>query len=330
VLNFNKQYDLNVNIMVALQGLALVMYVIYYITYNRNKLVCRKYGGDPDKTYRSLKHGRILQFFNWEFFMFWTFFNMTEQITAMVLFTEKVDPAMFPFIIFNAVCILFAVLPLFIRRKEVKSYTELLYYPDRGTEESLLTLACFCLMYALLAVSLTVTMTIYYLIFALPVSMIIYLFCRKPFQSRWVRAAYFINNFCIIMALLYNLLIISMEDSVFYLPFGSYVIIMFDWVFNLVVWGREAYVICKYGGERDLNEILQSNTKTTQKEEIDFFRDGFQIQNQSFMESIIKKNSKKMMDLGKSTRRPLRRNEEEDDETPQGIREEKQAALDEE
>jgi hypothetical protein len=132
------------------------------------------------------------------------------------------------------------------------------------------------------------------------------------------------------MALLYNLLIISMEDSVFYLPFGSYVIIMFDWVFNLVVWGREAYVICKYGGERDLNEILQSNTKTTQKEEIDFFRDGAQIQNQSFMESIIKKNSKKMMDLGRSTRRPLRRNEEEDDETPQGIREEKQAALDEE
>lgn len=93
-------------------------------------------------------------------------------------------------------------------------------------------------MYVFLAISLTIAMTIYYLIFILPFCMIIYLFCRKPFQSRWVRAAYFINNFCIIMSLMYNLLITSMEDQVFYLPFGSFAIIMFDWIFNLVVWGR--------------------------------------------------------------------------------------------
>jgi hypothetical protein len=117
VLNFNKKYDLNVNIMVALQGISLAMYVAYYITYNRNKTFCRKYGGDPDKTYRSTKHGKILQFFSWELFMFWTFYNMTEQITAMVLFTENIDPAMFPFIIFNVICIILAILPLLFRRK---------------------------------------------------------------------------------------------------------------------------------------------------------------------------------------------------------------------
>jgi hypothetical protein len=121
-------------------------------------------------------------------------------------------------------------------------------------------------MYILLAVSLTVTMTLYYLIFLFPIALVIYVLCRKPFQSRWVRAAYIVNNFCILMTLVYNMLIISMEEKVFYLPFGTFAIIIFDWVFNLIVWGREAYVICKYGGERDLNEVLQSNTKNTQKE----------------------------------------------------------------
>lgn len=37
------------------------------------------------------------------------------------------------------------------------------------------------------------------------------------------------------------------------MPFISIVIIMFDWIFNLIVWGREAYVIYKYGGEKELN-----------------------------------------------------------------------------
>lgn len=145
---------------------------------------------------------------------------------------------MFPLIIANAICIVFAIIPLFFRRKDVKSYTELLYYPNRGTEESIISFLAFILMYIFLAIALTVTMIIYYLIFALPICLIIYLFCRKPFQSRWVRAAYFINNFCIFMTLIYNLLIISMEDQVFYLPFGTYMILMFDWIFNIVVWSR--------------------------------------------------------------------------------------------
>lgn len=73
--------------MVIIQGIALVLYVIYHITYRNNELLCKKYGGDPEKTYKALKYGRILIFFDWEFFMFWTFFNMTEQITAMILFS---------------------------------------------------------------------------------------------------------------------------------------------------------------------------------------------------------------------------------------------------
>lgn len=42
---------------------------------------------------------------------------------------------------------------------------------------------------------------------------------------------------------------------------------MFDWIFNIVVWGREAYVLCKYGGELGLQEIANSNAKTTTKDE---------------------------------------------------------------
>lgn len=36
VLNFNKQYDFNVNVMVALQAFSLLMYIIYHVTYRKN------------------------------------------------------------------------------------------------------------------------------------------------------------------------------------------------------------------------------------------------------------------------------------------------------
>jgi hypothetical protein len=68
------------------------------------------------------------------------------------------------------------------------------------------------------------------------------------------------------MTLVYNRLTIILGDQVDYLPFGTFVIIIFDWIFNMIVWGREAYIICKYGGEEGLNEILQSNTKTTEED----------------------------------------------------------------
>lgn len=76
--------------------------------------------------------------------------------------------------------------------------------------------------------------------------MMVYICCRRPFQSKWMRAAYFVNCFCIFIMLVFNLLTIAFYDTVYYLPFGSLIIIMLDWIFNLVVWGREAYVICKY------------------------------------------------------------------------------------
>jgi hypothetical protein len=78
-------YLQNVNFMVTFQGLGLVMYLVYYIFWRRNELVCKKYGGDPEKTFMSTRSGKFLSFFNWEFFMFWNFFNMTTQILGMVL-----------------------------------------------------------------------------------------------------------------------------------------------------------------------------------------------------------------------------------------------------
>lgn len=47
VLYFNKRYDYNVNVMVALQAFGLAMYLAYNITYAKNVLLCKKYGGDP-------------------------------------------------------------------------------------------------------------------------------------------------------------------------------------------------------------------------------------------------------------------------------------------
>jgi hypothetical protein len=49
--------------MVALQAIALVLYVIYRITFNMKKKECIKYGGDVETIYNSTKYGKILSFF---------------------------------------------------------------------------------------------------------------------------------------------------------------------------------------------------------------------------------------------------------------------------
>ena len=147
------------------------------------------------------------------------------------------------------ICLILAIIPLIFKRDQIPSYTKLLYYKDRGSEEQLVTLGTFAAMYLLFYLSMSEATMIYYLIFLGPIILIIYVIWRKPFQSKWVRAAYFINNFCIIMTLIYNRLTLEFGEKIFYLPFGNLAMILFDWVFNLIVWGREAYIICKYGGE---------------------------------------------------------------------------------
>ena len=131
-------------------------------------------------------------------------------------------------------------------------------------------------MYIFLGLALTVSSILYYVLYIIPICMIFYLICRKPFQSRWLRAAYAINWICIVLTVTYNVLIIQLERDAFYLPVGIFVIIMFDWIFNIIVWAREAYVLCKYGGERGLQEIANSNTKTTTKDDgmEMFFKEG--------------------------------------------------------
>lgn len=101
-----------------------------------------------------------------------------------------------------------------------------------------MTLGTFAVMYLLFYLARVQNMIAYYFIFLGPVLLIVYLFWRKPFQSKWIGAAYFINNFCIIMTLIYSRIIIDYDDKVFYLPFGIFAIIVFDWLFNMVVWGR--------------------------------------------------------------------------------------------
>ena len=123
MLYFYKDYLMNVNIMVVLPCFALMMYAVYKIAYNYNKAQCIQFGGDPDKSFRSKKIYRILSFFDWEFFMFWNFFNMAEQIVAMILFSENPYMGYLPLILFNIVCITLSIVPMFFRRAEVRSYT---------------------------------------------------------------------------------------------------------------------------------------------------------------------------------------------------------------
>jgi hypothetical protein len=78
----------------------------------------------------------------------------------------------------------------------------------------MVTLGSFAIMYMLFYLARTQTMIVYYVILVVPICLIIYLFVRKPFQSRWLRAAYFINNMCIIMTLIYNRITMELEDKV--------------------------------------------------------------------------------------------------------------------
>lgn len=180
-------------------------------------------------------------------------------------------------------------------------------------------------MFALLGVSLTISKVLYYVILVIPVAMMVYICCRRPFVSKWMRASYFVNCFCMFTALIYNLLTIAFQDDVYYLPFGSLANFLLDWIFNLVVWGRQAYVICKYGGERDLNELLASNTKTSSNDDTgdNFFREAAPkpSQNHSVLSPILKRTA--ATSRGK---RPSRR-EKLDEDTPIGIREQAQAQL---
>ena len=76
------------------------------------------------------------------------------------------------------------------------------------------------------------------MIMVVPIVLIIYMICRKPFQSKWVRASYIVNNACILITLIYYKITLSSGKNALYLPFGGFIILNFDWIFNLVVWGR--------------------------------------------------------------------------------------------
>ena len=117
----------------------------------------------------------------------------------------------------------------------------------------MVTLGAYVVMYLLFYFARVRSMVVYYAIFVPPLCLIIYMLCRRPFQSRWIRAAYLINSICLILSLIYNMVSRVYGDQIEYLPFGNFIVIVFDWIFNIVVWAREAYTICKYGGEEGLN-----------------------------------------------------------------------------
>jgi hypothetical protein len=162
-------------------------------------------------------------------------------------------------------------------------------------------------MFTLLGLGLTVTFIISYLIYAVPVGLIVYLAVRKPFYSKWVRAAYVVNNVCIILVLLYVHLI-TLMDTHYYMPYIALIVMLFDWLFNIVVWAREVYIVCKYG-EGNLENGAQESVKeksSRRDEDIDFFRpmaleNGH---NNSVLNSLIRNNNKNLKE-GSATKRPL-------------------------
>jgi hypothetical protein len=94
------------------------------------------------------------------------------------------------------------------------------------------------LLYIFFYLARTQNFTIYYVAMIVPVILIIYMFWRRPFQSKWVRASFFINNACILISLIYHRIGLESKYNTLYLPFGAFIIIVFDWIFNLIVWGR--------------------------------------------------------------------------------------------
>lgn len=142
--------------------------------------------------------------------MYWTFFNLSNILVACALMTETSDNVKdIPMIIVCLVSVVLCICSMLFKRADIPNYTSSLYKTEKGHEESLMTLAAFICMYLLLLLSIAVTPVIYYVIIVIPIIMMVYLICRKPFNSRWVASTYFVNCFFIILTLVFNIIMLQ-------------------------------------------------------------------------------------------------------------------------
>lgn len=121
-------------------------------------------------------------------------------------------------------------------------------------------------MYLILLLSIVAMQLIYYVLLGCPLALIVYMFCRKPFKSRWVSARYFVNNLGLFTVLVLNVVMMNdTDDALFHFPWAHLVLIIFVWLFNLVVLARETFIYCKYREE----ENYQHDIKAEDKKNID-------------------------------------------------------------
>ena len=117
----------------------------------------------------------------------------------------------------------------------------------------MVSLSAFAVMYMLFYFGIVLSFIAFYILMAIPLCLIVYMLVRKPFRSIWHRSAYVVNNVCILLMLVTDRVLISYRYKSYYLPFISMSIILFNWMFNIVVWARDTYRTYKYGEEEDMN-----------------------------------------------------------------------------
>lgn len=117
----------------------------------------------------------------------------------------------------------------------------------------MISLSAFAIMYLLFFFGLVLSFFAFYFMMVIPLCLIAYMLVRKPFRSGWHRSAYIVNNICILLMLITDKILIEYRYRTYYLPFISMGIILFDWIFNIVVWIRDIYRAYKYGDEDDIN-----------------------------------------------------------------------------
>ena len=106
-MGYSVPFEYNFNLMVIIQGFALIMYGIYRLglRYHLKKQ-------DEDQTvggFLTTPYGKFLNLFRFDFFCYWAFFNMNQILIGTVLQGEDVtsNPGMFAYV---ALCILFVII----------------------------------------------------------------------------------------------------------------------------------------------------------------------------------------------------------------------------
>ena len=149
-MGYSVPFEYNFNLMVIIQGFALIMYGIYRIGYRYHT---KKQ--DEDHTvggFITTGYGKFLSLFQFDFFCYWAFFNMNQILIGTVLQGEDItsNPGIFAYVVICLLFLIIAIIAVFVRPNSMETYRKTLFHSGYGNRTFLFVLIGMVLMDAFL------------------------------------------------------------------------------------------------------------------------------------------------------------------------------------